>query len=267
MQPRVVCGVLLALVLWCVADAQDGLTKMRIGPKAVLSFPRLNRCKRSDQACISNAWGWFDTTVPQQMAPCKDDERCKANVLRKLGASTEAIAFSSLFDFSGFASGFDEMGRVSLAYVHFTGWINDGDRILMVNGSPPLMDVEGCGIPHSLIVVRDFLQPEGTDNDCLANVDITMDPLYKSLARKDPGIRPMVWGGHASFERMQYVRFGGQRFIIAFELLGSHAGPYFGDAHIAYDFDGSGKFEGTQLLKLSAPNAERERDFVKNNKR
>lgn len=259
--------LVVALVLTLLADAQEISKKIRIGPNAVLSFPRLKRCKPSDEACISNAWGWFETTVPDEMAICEEDERCKENVLRRLGASPEAIAFSRLFDFRGFVRHFEEMGVVSVVSVHFTRWINDSERILLVNGSPPLMDVEGCGIPHSLMVVRDFLQEEANETDCLANIDITKNPLYKSLTKKDPSIPPMIWGGHASFERMQYGGFGGQRLIIAFELLGSHTGPYFGDAHIAYDFDSAGKFLGTKLLRLSAPRPERGRDFVKRNKR
>ncbi|MEK6301493.1 MAG: hypothetical protein AABO41_12285 [Acidobacteriota bacterium] len=250
-----------------VADAQESSKKIRVGPNAVLSFPRLKRCKPSDETCKSNAWGWFETTVPDEMALCEEDERCKANVLHRLGASPEAVAFSRLFDFTGFVRQFQEMGAVSVAYVHFTRWINDGDRILLVNGSPPLIDVEGCGIPYSLMVVREFLQAEANETDCLANIDITTNPLYKSLAKKDLSIPPIIWGGHASFERMQYLGFGGQRFIVAFELLGSHAGPYFGDAHIAYDFDSAGRFLGTKLLGLSAPRPKRASDFVKSNNR
>lgn len=201
----------------------------------------------------------FDPPFLSQMALCKDDEECKAKVMRKFGASTEAIAFSRLFGFTDFMTSFVEIGRVSLANVYFTGWINDEQRILLVNGSPPLMDVDGCGIPYSLMVLRQSLEPDGKETDCLENIDITKHPLYRSLANRVANetaagaFPPMIWGGHAMFETMQYVGFGGQRFTVRFDLLGCHACTLAGYAHVAYDFDSSGKFLGTKLLRLSRP--------------
>jgi hypothetical protein len=179
--------LVVALGTLALAQTKQSITasgsSIPLGAKAVFHFKdaydaELNRCGDRDEACMDATTRRFKRTALGQIGLCKDDE-CKARVMRRFGATAEAIAFSRLFGFTGFMTSFLEMGRVSTARVTFTGWINDNERILLVNGSPPLMDVEGCGIPHSLTVAREVVEPDR--DDCLAGLDIMKDPLYKLL--------------------------------------------------------------------------------------
>lgn len=225
---------------------------LKLSSKAVFSFKNtlddeLNRCG-NDEKCINAAMRRFDQTALGQINLCENDDECKAKVMRKFGASSEAVAFSRLFQFKGFMTSFVELGKVNIANVYFTGMINDNERILLVNGSPPIMDVEGCGTPSMLMVIRQPLDPDNETN-CLANIEIEKDPLYRSLVSKLADNPPEIWGGHAKFETMQYTRLGGQRIVIRFDLLSCHACTLAGYAHVAYDFDSSGRFLGTNLLR------------------
>lgn len=231
----------------------------RIGPKAVFHFQdtydaELNRCADDDQRCVDEATRRFERTALGQIGLCKDDE-CIARVMRKFGASSEAIAFSRLFGFGVFMTSFIKTGRVSLANAYFSGRMNEKWGIFLVNGLPsPIMDVAACGVPDPEFMVKQPLGLDGKEVDCLKNIDITKHPLYRSLAARtseDPP--PMIWPGHAAFKNIEHLKSGGQRFVIAFDLLGCHACTLAGYAHVAYDFDSSGRFLGTSLLRLTAP--------------
>ena len=62
----------------------------------------------------------------------------------------------------------------------------------------------------------------------------------------------LLWEGGAELITMRYLPTGGQRFVFSFKLLnGCHACVIAGYAHIDFDFDASGNFSGTKLLRLS----------------
>jgi hypothetical protein len=120
------------------------------------------------------------------------------------------------------------MGKVDLGSVEYPTRANDNEEFVLLNGVPRVFHVS---------------------YDNLRGVDITKDPLYPSLLRKFPNLE--LWG-HADFTSMEELSGGGQRFIFALVLLnGCHACEVGGAAHIAFDFDRSGFYQGTKLLRLS----------------
>jgi hypothetical protein len=247
---------------------QDAITHKdsipKLGLKTVFKFDdsyeeNLLRCADNDGECEDRARRKFQQTALAQIEKCEDDY-CKAAVMRKFGASNEAIEFSRLLDFRGFMTSFTYMGRVSVAQVRFTGRINDDKSVFLVNGSPPLMDVAGCGMEVEDHILLKAAGIEDTEN-CLAKIDITKHPLYEKLTRQSddayaierghkPYERPAIWGGHATFRQAIRLQDGGQRFIIAFEILSCHSCPSAGFAEIAYDFNETGHFLGTSLVDL-----------------
>ena len=158
---------------------------------------------------------------------------CVASFMRQAGAPRQAIAFTMLLSGEGSGEGyldsFREMGKVDVATVFDPFRANDNGTILLVNGTPRLINLEN-------------LEKWG-------HIDITRDPLYPSLARQFPQIE--LWGNPRGFT-MQRLPPRGQRFVIQYVLLnGCHACEVAGYAHVAFDFDGLGAFMGIKLLRLS----------------
>ncbi|MCI0392477.1 MAG: hypothetical protein MOB07_27410 [Acidobacteria bacterium] len=124
---------------------------------------------------------------------------------------------------------FREMGRVDLASANNPFRANNNDTLLLVNGAPQVIDLN--------------------DWDKLKNIDITRDPLYRSLVRKYPKLE--LWAD-AEFVTVKRTPTGGQQFTIKHVLLnGCHACEIGGHAYFSYDFDASGRFLGVRFLRLS----------------
>jgi WD40 repeat protein len=161
---------------------------------------------------------------------------CVVSIMRKAGASPSAIEVTRRLKGEGYMDSFREMGKVDLATVFYPFRANDNGTLLLVNGTPQIVDLE------------DWSQ--------LEKIDITKDPLYPRLLRKYPKL--MLWG-HPEFETMRPMATRGQRFIFSFVLLnGCHACEVGGYAHIAFDFDSMGRFLGRRLLRLSGEKATRQ---------
>jgi len=176
--------------------------------------------------------------------------------MRRFGASEEAIVFARQFRFEGFMTAFVELGKVDMATVYYQGAVNDDRGLFLVNGTPSIIDVAGCGKPDPDMLVTQTVGPDGHEINCLDNIDITRHPLYRSLAKtvSDEGSLPLtIWSGHAEFQRAQHSGTAGQRIIITFDLRRCHACRLAGYADIAYAFSSDGHFRGTKLLRLRRP--------------
>lgn len=161
---------------------------------------------------------------------------CVISIMEKAGASARARAFTKLIKGEGYMVSFREMGKVDIVSAFYPFRANDNGELLLVNGTPQVIYVD--------------------DPDNVERIDIRKDPLYPSLKRKFPKLE--LWG-HAEFDTMQQRSGGGQRFVFRMVLLnGCHACEVGGHAHIAFDFDSTGKFLGTKLLGLSKVDREKE---------
>jgi hypothetical protein len=206
------------LILLCAVNSasqarrQVAAKSNEIGPKAIWNPPQ-------------EVWGRM------QEVCSSGGVECVASFMRRAGASPQAIAFTRLLKDEGYMTSFSEMGKVDLVSVFYPFRANTNDAILLVNGTPQVIDLE--------------------DLDKLGKIDIRRDPLYPSLARRFPEIE--LWG-NPQFETSQRIPTGGQRIIIKYVLLnGCHACEIAGYAHIAFDFDSTGTFRGLRLLRLSRP--------------
>jgi len=167
------------------------------------------------------------------------DVSCIESMMRKMGASEEAIKFTKLMrsrqksnSDAVYMSEFREMGKVDLAQITAPVWNHpDTTEFILVNGVPEIVQLW----------------------DNVKNMDITKDGIYPSLVKRFPKIE--MWITH-EFVGMQQLQQKGQRFVFSFTLLnGCHACDLSGKAEIAFDFDSSGKFLGTKLVRLVAPEA------------
>jgi putative hemolysin len=162
---------------------------------------------------------------------------CLISQMPGAGAPPKAVAFSKLLEKQsdaqiGYMTDFRKTGRVDIAYVYYPIRANENQGCLLVNGSPPIIDVD--------------------DLKLLAEDSMKSDPSYTSLASKNPevAIFPGDRGGTAYPEAVALPQ-GGQRFIVSYYLLkGCHACARLGTASFGFDFDSAGKFLGTKFLKI-----------------
>ena len=162
---------------------------------------------------------------------------CLISQMPGAGASPKAVAFSKLLEEKtdgqiGYMADFRKTGRVDIAYVYYPIRANENQGCLLVNGSPPIIDVD--------------------DLKLLAEDTMKSDLSYTALASKNPEVTifPGDRGGTA-YPAAEALPQGGQRFIVSYYLQkGCHACARLGTASFAFDFDSAGKFRGTEFLRV-----------------
>lgn len=158
---------------------------------------------------------------------CKRDANCITSKMQTIGASPQAISFTNLMKGERYLSLFREMGIVDLGRTT-RPVLNDPNvsDYILVNGQPQIIALW----------------------DSARHIDIKGNPNYGRLAQRFPNIQ--IWPMHA-FESMQRLPQGGQRFIFDFVLLNGCRGcERAGHAKIAFDFDASGAYLNTTLVRL-----------------
>jgi len=164
---------------------------------------------------------------PQHTAECFLREMGAA------GASAEAVAFSkSLPDPGGaYLRGFRDTGRVDIAYVEYFLRANETEGVFLVNGDPPIIDVD--------------------DAKYLSTDQLRMNSDYATLLRKFPNLS--LWPSdryHMQTPAAVSVAHG-QKFDVEYLLQdGCHACARVGVADVAFLFDDSGRFQNTRVLRV-----------------
>jgi hypothetical protein len=154
---------------------------------------------------------------------------CFLSEMQSAGASPEALAFSKSFAENGvaFARAFRKVGPVDVAYIEYAFRANEFDGVLLVNGQPPIIDVDN----------EKFVSPE----------NFSKDSAYAALAKKYPHIS--IWPGDRYHSNKPVVKHleSGKAFVVDYLLRdGCHACAQVGTASLRFDFDKQGKFIGVQ---------------------
>ena len=71
-----------------------------------------------------------------------DFGKCFVDLMRRSGASAQAVAFARATGDTGYLLQFFKTGRVDLAYVIFPFRANENEGWLLVNGDPSIIDVD-----------------------------------------------------------------------------------------------------------------------------
>jgi hypothetical protein len=151
---------------------------------------------------------------------------CVIALMKNLGASPHAIAFTKLMQGEAYMSSFKEFGIVDLAEITYPSRANNNIEYILINGNPQIVYVED-----------------------VYKVDITHDPNYPPLHQQYPNLQ--IEGGENMFNNMEQISSGGERFIFGCRLVdGCHACQTDNYAYIAFDFDSTGHFEGMKLLYI-----------------
>jgi hypothetical protein len=158
----------------------------------------------------------------------------------KAGASADAVAFSRELDRVnhgdvGIMTGFQPVGPVDIAWVTYPLRANTNTGLLLVNGQPPLVDVENLQL--------------------LDQKTMKQSPQFQDLKGQFPQVD--VWPGDRdgkTWPNSQKGPNGGVQFVADYPLInGCHACARAGSVYFNWNFDTQGKFLGTTFIGLTAP--------------
>jgi hypothetical protein len=170
-------------------------------------------------------------------AQSSDLSTCFLTEMRASGASTEGVTFSRRLNEDtkgqiGFLHDFREAGEVDVGYVEYVFRANENLACYLVNGIPPLMDVDNTKILETNSLERNI--------------------RYAAIKARYPKVS--IWPGERNRTMYPLARDlsrGGKRFIVSYWLQnGCHACERIGSVQFAFDFDETGKFLGTQLQSV-----------------
>src|ERR1700730_8126471 len=116
-------GLLVAAAL----DRASTADPTPVGPEAVWVMPS-DFLSRFHSACDSLAGAKFG--------------HCFVREMQKAGAPPAALGFAAEIDDQGYLRAFREAGRVDIAYAEYPFRANENRVCLLVNGTPPAIDVD-----------------------------------------------------------------------------------------------------------------------------
>jgi inhibitor of cysteine peptidase len=197
---------------------------------------------KARQVTADTVWNADRQTVHAARQRCADlggrelDE-CFADAMQSHGASPEAIAFTRSLGSGGFVRRFREAGRVDIAYVVYPFRANENHGILLVNGEPPVIDVDDIA-----------LIPKGA---------MEQDKTYEAIRKSCPKVT--MWPGDRSLSLTKYPMVealpgGGQGFVVPYTLRNAcHACEVLGTVFFSFDFDRGGQLVGIRYLRIELP--------------
>lgn len=157
---------------------------------------------------------------------------CFISTMESSGASPQALAFARSTGSIAYLRDFRETGRADVAYVHYPFRADENFGCFLVNGEPPVVDVD---------------DPRYEPKD-----DLQKDRQYNSLVKGFPNVSR--WPGQRSgpaYPLLKKMPGNVQRFVVGYRLLnGCITCERLGNAWFAFDFDGTGKFMGTRLMGM-----------------
>jgi hypothetical protein len=173
-------------------------------------------------------------------ATCQDAhadklQDCFAGEMKKAGATPAAVEFSKQLGEPGFVRDFRAAGPVDIAYVFYPYRANENQSWLIVNGTPPAIDVD-----NSKLVT-------------IAARALKNNASYTGLAKAHPDLSP--WPGDRYSTETPDVEMGangGVHIIVNYRLREKcHSCAVLGHAWYSFEFDSKGIFAGARLMAIS----------------
>ena len=200
----------------------------------------------SSKIDASSVWNVPPDFVAKAHAACDKSNppnygRCFLDQMKAQGAPDKAVSFSlMLFRQTdgevGILVGFKPAGPVDMARVLYPLRANDNYGLLLVNGDPPVLNVD--------------------DLKKLDTAAMEQTGVYKAVKERFPNAT--LWPGDRSgadiWPASQAMPGGGQQIIIGYPLLdGCHACRPVGLARFAWEFDAKGNFLKTEYVPTPPP--------------
>ena len=161
-------------------------------------------------------------------------EVCFLDAMKTAGASAEAMAFVKDFAPNGLAyvRAFRDTGRVDIAYIEYLFRANDLDGVLLVNGAPPIIDVD--------------------DYKFVSQEDLRKNADYAALLQKYPNTNVFPADRyHPEQPVATSSANGGQEFQVEYLLQdGCHACARIGTLVMSFEFGSSGGFTEARVKEI-----------------
>jgi predicted secreted protein len=157
-------------------------------------------------------------------------EECFADAMESLGAPSEAVSFTRSFGSGVFVRRFREAGRVDVAYIMHPFRMNGVAGVLLVNGDPPIIDVDDIAL----------LPREGMEQD----------KIYAGIKKLYPKVT--IWPGDRSpkYPFLEIGQDGAQTFVVPYTLRNfCHSCEVLGTVFFSFDFDNEGRLSGIRFLR------------------
>jgi hypothetical protein len=158
---------------------------------------------------------------------------CMQAVMRRSNASSAALQFASRLEAignPGWASDFQDFGRVDLVATTYPLRANTNGAWLMVNGAPDIVEAESFEL--------------SAGDQRLAT--------WQRLMRRHPSA---FLTGRAAFLRHERTEAGGQRFVFADVVADCRACEPLATAEFVFEFAPDGRFTGTRLVRVGPPSS------------
>jgi len=227
--------------------SQEGPTKQN-APDASTQTPRdsskkegaANEIKAAKKVTVNVVFAGDTKFVDAVKASCQDAhggklQDCFATEMKKAGATSAAVEFSKQLGEPGFVHDFRVAGPVDIAYVSYPYRANENQSWLIVNGTPPVVDVDNSKL---VIIAARALKNNST---------------YAGLAKAHPDASP--WPGDRYSTETPDVEMGangGVHIIVNYRLREKcHSCAVLGHAWYSFEFDAKGIFAGARLMAIS----------------
>lgn len=217
--PRRAISTTLACALAATALSAAAAETRPIGPDSVWN-PPASFSETFRAACGKLEGAKFSECFVAQMA--------------KAGAPGDAVAFAKRVDGMGFARAFHDEGKVDVVWAEYPYRANENRVCLLVNGDPAIVDVD--------------------DLSRMDRADIERAPTWQDILKRHP--KAMIFPGDREDTRLPVVvhprvAAGKTQFVVGYRVSECHACAELARMRVAWWFDASGKFLGTQVVQIS----------------
>src|ERR1700719_1127610 len=199
-----------------------------------------NETKRAKSVTVNVVFAGDTKFVDAVKIICQDPhadklQDCFAEEMKKAGASAAAVEFSRQLGEPGCVRDFRAAGPVDIAYVLYPYRANENQSWVIVNGTPPAIDVDNSKL---VTVAARALKNNAT---------------YAGLAKAHPDLSP--WPGDRYSTETPDVEMGakgGVHIIVNYRLRERcHSCAVLGHAWYSFEFDVKGIFAGARLMAIS----------------
>ncbi len=158
---------------------------------------------------------------------------CFISVMRSSGASVQAISFAELMKGDAYMRSFKDFGIVGCASVYYPLRSDEHDGLILVNGNPELINVDNFDL-------------------------LPLDTLYGSPEferLKSQFSHLALYPGDrlgTDYPLKEDLPHHGERLVVNYDLRdGCRTCPLAGYAYFSFDFDSTGDYTGSKLIKLT----------------
>ena len=185
---------------------------------------------------VTNAHAACDKSAGAESFP-----ECFINQMSVAGAPSAAVAFTRMFYQQNdgqvaIMTAFKSFSTVDAAQVFYPLRANDNYGLLLVNGTPKIIDVD--------------------DLKKLDQAAMQQNPMFQAVKQKyaKTDLFRNDHSGSNPWPRVEPLPAGGTQFVVTYQLLdGCHACQRVGLARFGWDFDASGKFLRTTFIPTPPP--------------